>query len=138
MRVAGSERFLVFRKLTLRSRRRVITLASHFTTGKGWETIEGRWQEREFLPLICHCYVMTATIKLDASNRIVLSRDLRRAAGIPPGQKLKVLATPGRIVLEVEPNAGKIVKRGKLKLWAGQVPSTPLEEAVEQVRHYER
>ena len=81
---------------------------------------------------------MTATIKLDASNRIVLSRDLRRAAGIPSGQKLKVSATPGRIVLEVEPNAGKIVKRGKLKVWTGQVPSTPLEEAVEQVRHYER
>ncbi|MCI0743859.1 MAG: AbrB/MazE/SpoVT family DNA-binding domain-containing protein [Verrucomicrobia subdivision 3 bacterium] len=81
---------------------------------------------------------MTAIIRLDASNRIVLPRDLRRAAGIPPGQKLKVSATPGRIVLEVEPNAGKIVKRGKLKLWTGQVPSTPLEEAVEQVRHYER
>jgi bifunctional DNA-binding transcriptional regulator/antitoxin component of YhaV-PrlF toxin-antitoxin module len=81
---------------------------------------------------------MTATIKLDASNRIVLPRDLRRAAGIPAGQKLKVSATPGRIVLEVEPNAGKIVKRGKLKLWAGPVPATPLEETVEQVRHYER
>ena len=59
-------------------------------------------------------------------------------AGIPPGQKLRVSATPGRIVLEVEPNAGKIVKRGKLKVWTGQVPSTPIPEAVEQVRHYER
>lgn len=81
---------------------------------------------------------MTATIKLDASNRIVLSRDLRRAAGIPPGQKLKVSATPGRIVIEMEPNEGKVVKRGKLKLWTGKVPATPLEEAVEQTRHYER
>jgi bifunctional DNA-binding transcriptional regulator/antitoxin component of YhaV-PrlF toxin-antitoxin module len=78
---------------------------------------------------------MTATIKLDASSRIVLSRDLRRAAGIPPGQKLRVSATPGRIILE---NPGKVVKRGKLKVWTGQVPSTPLEDAVEQVRHYER
>ncbi len=81
---------------------------------------------------------MNATLKLDPSNRIVLSRDLRRAAGIPPGQKLKVSATPGRIVLEVEPNPGKVVKRGKLKLWTGHVPSTPIEEAVEEVRHYER
>jgi hypothetical protein len=81
---------------------------------------------------------MVSTIKLDSSNRIVLSRDLRRAAGISPKQKLKVSATPGRIVLEVEPNAGKVIKRGKLKVWAGQVPSTPLEEAVDQVRHYER
>ena len=81
---------------------------------------------------------MTATIKLDASSRIVLSRDLRRAAGIPPGQKLRASATPGRIILEIEPNPGKIVRRGKLKLWTGQVPSMPIEEAIEQVRHYER
>ena len=81
---------------------------------------------------------MTTTVKLDPSNRIVLSRDLRRAAGIPPGQKLKVSAMPGRIILEVEPNSGRILKRGKLKVWTGPVPSTPTEEAVEQVRHYER
>ena len=81
---------------------------------------------------------MTATLRLDRSNRIVLSRDLRRAAGIPPGQKLKVSATPGRVVLEVEPNPGRVVKRGKLKVWTGQVPTTPIEEAVDVVRHYER
>jgi hypothetical protein len=81
---------------------------------------------------------MTATIKLDKANRIVLSRDLRRAAGIPPGEKLRISATPGRLVLEVEPNQGKVVKRGKLKVWNGKVPATPIEEAVEQARHYER
>jgi hypothetical protein len=81
---------------------------------------------------------MNATLQLDASNRIVLSRELRKAAGIPRRQKLRVSATPGRIVLEVQPNQGKVIKRGKLKVWTGEVPSTPLEEAVEQVRHYER
>jgi hypothetical protein len=81
---------------------------------------------------------MNATIQLDASNRIVLSRDLRRAAGIPRRQKLSVSATPGRIVLEVAPNAGKVVRRGKLRLWTGEVPATPLEDAVEQVRRYQR
>jgi hypothetical protein len=81
---------------------------------------------------------MNATVQLDGSNRIVLSRELRRAAGIPRRQKLKVSATPGRIVLEVEPNRGKVVKRGKLKVWTGPVPAIPLEEAVEVVRHYER
>lgn len=85
-----------------------------------------------------HVFAMTATIKVDRSNRIALPRDVRRAAGVPAGQKLKISATPGRIVLEVEPNPGKVIKRGKLKVWAGAVPSTPLEEAVEQVRHYER
>jgi hypothetical protein len=90
------------------------------------------------MPRLRHNHGMTATIRLDRSNRIVLSRDLRRAAGIPPGQKLKVSATPGRVVLEVEPNPGRVVKRGKLKVWTGQVPTTPIEEAVDVVRHYER
>jgi hypothetical protein len=82
---------------------------------------------------------MKATIELDASNRIVLSKELRRAAGIPRRQKLLVSATPGRIVLEMEPNvSGRIVKRGKLKVWTGVVPATPIEEAVEQSRHYTR
>jgi len=81
---------------------------------------------------------MTTTIKMDASNRIVLPRDVRQAAGVPPGQKLRVSATPGRIVLEVEPSPGTVVKRGKLKVWTGQVPAIALEDAVERARHYER
>jgi len=82
---------------------------------------------------------MQTTIELDASNRIVLSRELRRAAGIPRGQKLMVSATPGRIVLEMQANpAGRVVRRGKLKVWTGAVPPTPLEAAVEQARHYTR
>jgi hypothetical protein len=82
---------------------------------------------------------MNTTIELDASNRIVLSRELRRAAGIPRKQKLLVSATPGRIVLEMEPNtSGRVVKRGKLKVWTGAVPATSIEEAVQQSRHYTR
>lgn len=82
---------------------------------------------------------MKKTISLDASNRIVLSRELRRAAGIPRRQKLLVSATPGRIVLEMAANtSGHIIKRAKLKVWTGAVPATPLEEAVEQSRHYTR
>ena len=82
---------------------------------------------------------MIVTVRLDASSRIVLSRDVRRAAGIAVGQTLKVSAVPGRIVIETEANPrGKIVKRGKLKVWTGAVPDTPLAEAVEQVRRYER
>ena len=82
---------------------------------------------------------MKTTVELDASNRIVLSRELRRAAGIPRRQKLMVSATPGRIVLEVQANtSGRIVKRGKLRVWTGEVPSTPIAEAVEQTRHYTR
>jgi hypothetical protein len=84
-----------------------------------------------------HTHAMKATVALDASNRIVLSRELRRAAGIPRRQKLTVSATPGRIVLEVPPaSSGRIQKHGKLRVWTGPVPSTSIEEAVDQSRHY--
>jgi len=82
---------------------------------------------------------METTVELDASNRFVLSRELRLAAGIPRRQKLMVSATPGRIVLEMQANASRIiVKRGKLKVWTGAVPAMPIEEAVDQARHYTR
>jgi bifunctional DNA-binding transcriptional regulator/antitoxin component of YhaV-PrlF toxin-antitoxin module len=90
-------------------------------------------------PLPRHTNGMKTVVELDASNRIVLSRELRRAAGIPRRQRLVVSATPGRIVLEMENNAsGRVIKRGKLKLWTGAVPSTSIEEAVDQSRHYTR
>ena len=82
---------------------------------------------------------MTTTIRIDRSNRVVLSRDLRRAAGISTGQTLKASAVPGRIVLEVKANRqGKVIKRGKLTVWTGPVPPIPLETAVEQARRYQR
>ena len=63
----------------------------------------------------------------------------RRAAGFARRQKLKASAGPGRIVLELEANSdGKVVKRGKLKVWTGSVAALPLAEAVEQSRRYER
>lgn len=82
---------------------------------------------------------MKTIVELDASNRIVLSRELRRAAGVSRKQKLLVSATPGRIVLKMPANrSGRIVQRGRLKVWTGAVPATPLEEAVEASRHYTR
>src|SRR5882757_97880 len=99
----------------------------------------GRIEKLENTPWPCHSHAMQTTIALDASNRIVLSRELRRAAGIPRMQKLLVSATPGRIVLEMAANAsGRILKRGKLKVWTGAVPATPIEESVDQSRHYTR
>jgi hypothetical protein len=82
---------------------------------------------------------METTVDLDASNRIVLTRALRQAVGISPRQKLRVSATPGRLVLEVNANtSGRVVKKGKLKVWTGAIPATPIEEAVDQARHHTR
>jgi hypothetical protein len=80
---------------------------------------------------------MKATVELDASNRIVFARELLRAAGFARRQKLVISATPGRIVLEMANNVpGRIIKRGKLKVWTGAAPSTPIEVAVSQLRQH--
>ena len=82
---------------------------------------------------------MNTTVELDKHNRIVITRDIRKAAGLAPGEPMNLSASPGRIVLEVQPEAGgKIVKRGGLKIWTGKVPPVPLEEAVEKARRYSR
>ncbi len=79
------------------------------------------------------------TIEPRRFQPIVLSTRSAAACRIPRRQKLTVSATPGRIVLEMEPNtSGRIVKHGKLKVWTGAVPATPIEEAVQQARHYTR
>lgn len=91
------------------------------------------------MPSPRHTLGVTTIVQLDASNRIVLPLELRRAAGVPRGQRLKASATPGRIVLELEPVAqGRVVRRGRLKVWTGDVPATPIAEAVDAARHYER
>ena len=42
-------------------------------------------------------------------------------------------------MLEPQANAdGKVVKRGKLKVWTGAVPALPLADAVDRARRYER
>ena len=62
-------------------------------------------------PCSCHENIHA----LDASNRIVFSREVRRAAGIPQRQKLLVSATRGRIVLEMEANPAFSLDRPKVR-----------------------
>lgn len=82
---------------------------------------------------------MNTIVEPDKHNRIVLTRDIRKAAGIEPGEPMKLSVSPGRIVLEVRPvTRGKIIKKAGLKVWTGKVPSMPVEEAVEKARHYFR
>jgi hypothetical protein len=103
------------------------------------ESYGGSGENLENTPFLRHDCGVKSIVQLDPSNRIILSKELRRAAGFAPGQKLKASADPGRVVLEVEANSnGKVVKRGKLKVWTGKVPDLPLAEAVEHSRRYER
>ena len=69
-------------------------------------------------------HTMTAPWKFHANDRQAQRfqpdrafEERRQAAGISRRQKLRVSATPGRIILEMEANAsGRIIKRGKLKV----------------------
>ena len=82
---------------------------------------------------------MKTTVEMDASNRIVLSQEVRKAAGIYRKRKLNVSVTPGRIILETAARIpGRIVKRGKLKVWTGAVSATSIQEATDRLRHYTR
>ena len=82
---------------------------------------------------------MNTLIEPDKHNRIVLTRDIRKAAGLEPGEPMNLSVSPGRIVLEVRSESrGKIIKKAGLKVWTGKVPSTPVEVAVEKSRHYSR
>ena len=82
---------------------------------------------------------MNTMVEPDKHNRIVLTRKIREAAGFAPGEPLKLSASPGRVVLETRPQAGgKLVRRGKLLVWTGDVPGIPLDEAVGKMRHHQR
>jgi hypothetical protein len=82
---------------------------------------------------------MNAVIAPDKQNRIVLTREIREAAGFASGEPINLSVSPGRIVLEVIPESrGKIIKKHGIKMWTGKVPSLPVEEAVEKARHYFR
>ena len=82
---------------------------------------------------------MNTIVAPDKHNRIVLTRDIRKAAGIAEGEKLRLTASPGRIVLEIKAeSSGKIIRKGGLKVWTGKVPPIPLEDAAQKARHYTR
>lgn len=82
---------------------------------------------------------MESVITLDSSNRIVLTKELRRVSGIHGKEVLKVTASPGRVVIERAPvTHGGVARRGNWKVWTGDTPTTPIEEAVALARHYSR
>jgi hypothetical protein len=82
---------------------------------------------------------MNAIIEPDKQNRIVLTREIRNAAGFQSGESLQITASPGRVVLETRPQKrGRLVRKGKLLVWTGEVPAIPLDEAVRKARHYQR
>jgi hypothetical protein len=63
---------------------------------------------------------------------------MRKAAGIKPGQKLNVQASPGFLILSVPNVPAKIIRKGKLKVIDAPLPDFDITEAVDRVRRYAR
>ena len=82
---------------------------------------------------------MKTVITADSTQRIILTRALSEAAGIRSGERVEVTATPGLILISPATRAkGKIVKKGKAKIFTGEIPDVSIAEAVNAARHYTR
>jgi AbrB family looped-hinge helix DNA binding protein len=83
---------------------------------------------------------MTTTI--DEAGRIVIPRDLRRAAGLEPGLPLEVYVQDGAVVIEPAPTPVVIERRGRFAVARPKTPGPKLStETVEKTRsqvHAER
>ena len=72
---------------------------------------------------------------IDAAGRLVIPREVRRAAGLVPGLPLEVRWRDGRIEIEPAPLPVELVRRGRLLVAEPRSETVPLmAEAVEQTR----
>jgi bifunctional DNA-binding transcriptional regulator/antitoxin component of YhaV-PrlF toxin-antitoxin module len=75
----------------------------------------------------------------DSAHRIVLTKEIRNALKLKPGQPLEVSITPGAVLLTpVSTASGKLVRKRGLKVYTGKIPNVDVEEAVSKARHYRR
>ena len=82
---------------------------------------------------------MKIITKLDKTQRLVLTKEMRLVAGIVTGEKLEVTAMPGAILIAPAHRAkGRVVRKGKLKVFDGEIPDVDLAGAVNAARHYTR
>lgn len=81
---------------------------------------------------------MKTHVTPDGTHRIVLTKEMRQAAGIRPGEPLEVSITPGVIILSAPSTKAKLKKKGKLTVIDGPVPDIDIAEAVNLARHYVR
>ncbi len=65
---------------------------------------------------------MNVTVELDQFNRLPVARQLRAMAGFKPGQPLRAIAMPGKIIIEAMPASGRLVKRKGRVVWTGELP----------------
>ena len=71
----------------------------------------------------------------DSTHRIVLNKEVRDALDLKPGQPLEMSISSGAVFLTPAPlSAGKVIPKGKIKVYAGKIPKVDVEEAVRKTR----
>ena len=75
----------------------------------------------------------------DSTHRILLTKEIRNALNLKPGQALEVSITPGAVLLTPAPASnGKLIRKRNLKVYTGKIPNVDVEEAVGEARRYTR
>jgi hypothetical protein len=75
----------------------------------------------------------------DATHRIVLTREIREALNLKPGEPLNVSISAGAVFLSPVPvPKGKIIQKGKLKVYSGKIPNIDIEQALGKARRHSR
>ena len=71
----------------------------------------------------------------DSTHRIVLTKEVREALDLQPGQPLEMSISAGAVFLTPSPiSRGKVVRKGKIKVYAGRIPNIDVEEAIRKTR----
>lgn len=71
----------------------------------------------------------------DSTHRIVLTKEIREALNLQPGQPLDVSISSGAVFLTPAPlSRGKVVLKGKFKVYRGKIPAIDVEEAIAKSR----
>jgi AbrB family looped-hinge helix DNA binding protein len=72
---------------------------------------------------------------IDDAGRLVIPRQLRRAAGLEPGMSLELRVEGGAVVIEPSPLPVTIHRRGRFVVAAASVPVPRLtEQSVQETR----
>ena len=74
-------------------------------------------------------------VTLDKTNRFVFTRQMRDALNLGKSEGLEVSINPGAILLtSPRRKKGKLVKKGKLLVYTGEIPAVDIVEAVNRSR----
>jgi AbrB family looped-hinge helix DNA binding protein len=74
----------------------------------------------------------------DSAYRIVLTKKIRRALNLKPGEPLDISISAGAVFLTPVKSKYKLARKGKLRICAGDIPAVNVENAIDESRRYFR